>query len=83
MIHLLWWHWILILYFGSGFMVCVLATGAMLADFFEQPYDEDSRWWHVPRAYAFCFFLSPGFLMYLICKTIVQDIIEKRKKKAN
>lgn len=86
MIHLHWWHWILVLYFGFGFTLCIFATGEMLCELLHQnefPQDEDFRWWHIPKAYFECFFFGTGYLIYVLIKSIVEDIIEKKKNKKN
>jgi len=74
-IKILWWYILIICYFGLSFMLCVFATGEMLCDWIHQKEfkpNEDDRWWHVPRLYAFVFFCGPVYVTYMVIKMLLE-----------
>jgi hypothetical protein len=73
-------QWLLVAYFASGFMVCLIATADLLEEDRSLP-DPDFRWWQVPRAYAFCLFLAPALFVYWMIKWSIEEWIRKQKAK--
>jgi hypothetical protein len=70
--------YIAIAYFSVGTIVCI----AMLSDFIEEDQGEDSLLKHFLlfiRSFAFCLFLSPGYLAYLLLSDTFKYIIRKVK----
>lgn len=51
-------------YASFGMLVCIIGIG----DYFEQQDHDGERWWHLPRALAFCLFVSQWVIAWFILK---------------
>lgn len=68
-----------IVYAGIGLMWVMLA----LVDLFDEDKrmldDEELKWWHIPRAFLFCFFLAPGMTGWFVVEQIGKSVWKKWK----